>query len=1232
MILNRVYCADGVVRSLDGQDFLAQKHALGAVADRVLEEQLTAAGFEFDLRPDGMARELTVVPPEVAEQYSSRSRQITAKVGDLVKDAEERFGRELTDWELYQLKRQATLATRAAKKHVPETSEEMLDRWQAELRSEVGLSLDVVADAMTDHLQRPELDEQTAEWSPAGVVAEAVAACGEQRSAWRRADLMLEISRRLPTLGGLDPKATVELLDRLTDEALAGDLVQIVAGQDDLNDPADTGDLAELLARDPFTRPSARLYATSDTLAAESALRQAAVTRGRLALDRAAVAAWLDEHCATIGADQRAVVEGIASSDAALTVLVGPAGTGKSFTAGTFAHAWADLTAAHDEAGRGRVVGLATSKIATQVLRGDGIEDASTIDSWLHIQERLSDGSTHPAHTAWRLGPSDVVMVDEASMVTTAHLHDIQAHAETAGARVVLTGDPRQLGAVEAGGVLGLLDGHAETYTLTDVRRFTNDWERAASLDLRHGQPDAVAEYDRHGRLDAHPDSAAAFEAAARAAVADRLDGRSVVVVTGTNKEAASVASAVRARLVGLGLVQEDGVLLGRDGCTAGVGDVIACRENDYTIGVTNRVQYDVLAVHEDGSLTVRPLNPTDTEPDRQPTPLRLPAEYVAEDVQLGYASTAHAAQGLTVDAGHLVTDGNIDAPALYVGMTRGRTRNTAHVATTPDHPELHPALKDKTKRPSAVAVLEGALGRTDTNQAATVEAERDLDRLASMSLLAGRAEALTRLAVRERTERHLDDLVADGTLDLDVRARLCADQGTEHLSRLLRAVEQTGADPKDVLRNAVAGRPLNDADSVAQVLSHRITGGRPLDPDELDFTHGTAAAAPADVTPEFATHLDRLGDRIHDRRGELGARQATNPEPWALDAFGPVPTAEGARDAWQQRAGVVAGHREAAGWDDEHRAIGPMPGLAATERRASHIAAWQALGRPEDALTESAMTEGRLRVRVRAAQAAQAWAPPHADDALRAAELAAEEHRLSASLLAAEADAADRAGTTEHADQLRQQIHAHTQEATLRGAAAERLTALADARSKWAAREAVTMDIGDRAQRELHARGLDVGQEPDRTTAEEWLALDHAARQTDDEHRAITETDIAAHSAETDGLDLRLDDEWAAAAQDDASADAAESLRAAAARQRIPTQATSAELDLAMSAASLALRRAEDQASAEASHSDPEQDEVHAGTAYDDERKRREAMDLDAATAEQASTTQHDHSAADDA
>jgi conjugative relaxase-like TrwC/TraI family protein len=1245
VILNRAYCPDGKARSLDGQDLLAQRAALGAVAERVLEERLTALGFEFELRPDLAARELTVIPDDVAELFSSRSRQVSARVADLVAAAEERLGRELTDLELYRLKADVTLASRTAKHaHPVESRDEMLDRWAAETAAAVGRSLDGVADAIDSHLAASTSTAASgaadtphqAEFSPAAVISEAVAACSEAWSAWTRPNLMLEISRRLPSLGGLSDKDAVAVLDRLTDLALASEDVVQVSGHAHLpGDTLDAGGPLASLVEDPFTRPTARLYAARDTLAAEDALRRAAITRGRHAADARDVADWLDQRCPAIGADQRAAVEGIAASDAALTVLVGPAGTGKSYAAGAFAGAWQHLTG-------GRVVGLAVSQVAAMVLRDDGIDAARNVTQWLITQDRLTAGSTVAEDRAWRVGPRDVVMVDEASMVATADLDRIRRIVEHAGARLVLTGDPQQLGAVEAGGVLDLLDGHAETYTLAEVRRFANDWERAASLALRDRDPDALAEYDRHARLVAHPDTAAAVEAAATAAVADRVDGRSVVVVTGTNDQAAAVSARVRRQLVDLGLVEEDGVLLGRDGCTGGVGDVIACRRNDYTIGetgVTNRVQYRVAAVHDDGSLSVEPLDASDHDSGGEqgagdvatgPAPVRLPAGYVAEDVQLGYASTAHAAQGLTVDAAHLVTDGRLDAAGLYVGMTRGRVRNTAHVSTAPDAPDLPAGFDGANQRPSAVTVLEGCLERNDANRAATVEQERDHERLTSMANLAGRVEAVTRHATRDRMERHLDDLVAHGTLNPEDRARLGADQGAEHLARLLRVVEQAGHDPRQVLHEAVARRGFGDADSIAQVLSHRITGGRPLPPPVPDFGDGRTATIPADVSPEHVRHLEFLARHIQARRDVLGARTAAEAPHWAVEAFGPVPADGTARAEWERRAGIVAGHREATRWEHPHRAIGAMPGPASTERRASHVLTWETLGRPEDALDEAAMSDGRLRARVRAADAERAWAPPHVDDALAAAEAEAEQARQAAALLRVEADAADRGGDTHTAARLRADADQQQKTAALKAAAIEPLTQTAEGRAQWAATATVTLDHGARAGAELAARGLTPGTEPDRVPAAEFLAADRAARRADDAHRRVLEPDVIDPLADelTAAASSREPFDSAAPhvdlSNEPVSADGEQSSGAsrAASRawERLPRDVSPAELDLAIAATSIAVTKANDRASAATAHNDPDADEAHAAAAgaADDvaeaDRRRRDDGDDHAA------------------
>jgi hypothetical protein len=178
-------------------------------------------------------------------------------------------------------------------------------------------------------------------WSPAAVIGEAVGRCALRKPAWTRSDLISDLERSLPVMG-MPIDQIPALLDSLADAALgSGDVVQ-VSGR----------------GAGKYAAPSATTYAAAGTLAAEAALRKAAVTRGAHHLDRAAVGEWLTQHTPTIGADQRAAVEGIAASDAALTVMeappgwqvVRPPGPGRGVT---------DQTA-----GEGRVFSTAVSKIA----------------------------------------------------------------------------------------------------------------------------------------------------------------------------------------------------------------------------------------------------------------------------------------------------------------------------------------------------------------------------------------------------------------------------------------------------------------------------------------------------------------------------------------------------------------------------------------------------------------------------------------------------------------------------------------------------------------------------------------------------------------------------------------------------------------------------------------------------------------------------------------------------
>jgi ATP-dependent exoDNAse (exonuclease V) alpha subunit len=330
-------------------------------------------------------------------------------------------------------------------------------------------------------------------------------------------------------------------------------------------------------------------------------------------------------------------------------------------------------------------------------------------------------GPTTPP-TKWfdAIGPHTLIIVDEAGMTPTHDLDVVWAVAQARGASVRLIGDDRQLPPIGAGGVVHDLADHPNTVTLTDVVRFVDQAQGAASLALRVGDPAAIAYYTDHGRIHVGHDETAA-NMAYRAWAADRAAGRETLMLSPTIELTTQLNQ--RARLDRL--THDDrqasaaSVTLG-DGLTASVGDWITTRKNARWLRPTRRGnryvknghRWIVQTVNRDGSLTVSPL--------RDKTAgwtVTLPADYVQANTTLGYARTINAAQGSTsgnrrVQGNcHFVITGDITLQQFYVGMSRGTGDNHAYGSTSEADP--HRIIFQKaTHPPTAVEVLEAIMRR----------------------------------------------------------------------------------------------------------------------------------------------------------------------------------------------------------------------------------------------------------------------------------------------------------------------------------------------------------------------------------------------------------------------------------------------------------------------------------------------------------------------------------------
>ncbi|MER6970026.1 ATP-binding domain-containing protein [Nocardioides sp. NPDC000445] len=157
------------------------------------------------------------------------------------------------------------------------------------------------------------------------------------------------------------------------------------------------------------------------------------------------------------------------------------------------------------------------------------------------------------------------------------------------------------------------------------------------------------------------------------------------------------------------------------DGNQASAGDTIITRHNQRRLAVSgtdwvkNGDRWTISRIRR-GALTVRHATTGLTAV--------LPAEYVADHVELGYASTVHTAQGLTADAVHGIVNGHEDRQMLYTMLTRGRRENHLHLVLEPaesvDAVREQCALPGLEEQLTAIQILDEVVARDGAAVSAT--------------------------------------------------------------------------------------------------------------------------------------------------------------------------------------------------------------------------------------------------------------------------------------------------------------------------------------------------------------------------------------------------------------------------------------------------------------------------------------------------------------------------------
>jgi conjugative relaxase-like TrwC/TraI family protein len=805
LVVNKVRCADGVWRTIDGYEVFHHKKAAGALYQAALRTELTTRlGVAFGPVTEHGQAEIAGVPDELLAAWSTRTAAVMADAIPTIAQAEEALGRPVTAAERARIVKTAVLATRPPKDHhVPEAG--LRARWQEQARelgwdtdrvqrsarlarpngvrtvlegpsawpvivtgdgapvttaatrpvstvtatvstvTSTGAAVtdsvvtvgDSVTDSVADTSKQPfpvvdagsdpkecvtdSVTSASTEPFTAGPswLADAVIAVGRSGAVWSAADLAVQVAARLPVTGPGAPEGARE----------AGAMVEALTAQALMDATAG----AVPLGVDPSgvtARASDARYASREVVDTEAMVIEAVLDglRPPRRLPTTVLHATAREG---LSEEQQVAAVRLVSSRDLVTAMVAPAGAGKTTVLGAAVDGWTR--------GGERVLALGPSaRAASELAASTGVAGV-TVARFLTQQAALD---TRPPATGQplrrrevderRLRRGDVLLVDEASMLATADLAALTTRAQAAGARVVLVGDPAQIGAIRApGGMLEHLAGLIpdRVVELSGLHRFTHRWEAAATLRLRAGDPGALHTYQQHDRI--HP---AADGDAAADAVFDRwhqavTDGLDALMLARGWGDVTALNARARAAAIANGQVTGPPLLTvtARSASTRGrpetrewrAGDVIMAKRNtpDLRIGadqVRNGDRFTVLAATpDDAGLVVADVAGRGTT--------TLPAAYLARHSEFGWAATIDAAQGATADVAVTLARPGLDREHLYVAMTRGRLEN--HVHTTPADAEVDAGPHHASGRPApevdALEQLTRALATTGRERAA---------------------------------------------------------------------------------------------------------------------------------------------------------------------------------------------------------------------------------------------------------------------------------------------------------------------------------------------------------------------------------------------------------------------------------------------------------------------------------------------------------------------------------
>lgn len=801
-VFNRVKSTtDGKYRTIDGQVL----HRAAVSASEHYNQQITQRISEMlpvTFEPVEKSRggrpvwEIKGIPDKVLSAMSRRD-DVVARGRELIEEYRDKYGRSPNKATQYKIMEQANLETREAKSDL-RSLEEMVTEWR-DIANNLDDDFDldsILTDvfAAPEWLDEPEPGAPRSEWDAWHrqeakrrhdytsanndlIISRVMSAVERDRPTWTEYHLTSELSRQLNYYTFTDEKQRREVADRLLTQCVSGKSVAVDRHRD----------IPESLTRSNgesvYVSHASTRYTSTNVLNAESTVTEAS----NLWVVNEHSPASLDSHAAAFAAekgyklskDKRAFVEHLLCSPATLAVGIGAAGSGKTTAMQIFARSWEDTG--------NKVIGLTPSATAAQSLSESlGIE-ASTLAKFVH------PGAELPAEMKPKRG--DVILIDEAGMAPTHDIAETVRKAKQVGAVVRMVGDPQQLASIESGGMLGALADMTDAPMLSEIHRFRDAAEARISLRLREGDTSVIDWYERHGRITTGLREhlpAEVFDAWLTA----RSNGKKALMIAGDRNTVDSLNSLARMHYIEAGSVNADGPEARiADGGVASIGDTIVTRENDGRLRyghrgkhrVKNGDLWTISDITDKGDLLASHVGTGEK--------VTLPAEYAAENVELGYASTIYRSQGQTVDQAFVIPSAALDRQGLYVAMTRGKETNRIFLPDdqVPDIDSHIEQTQPMTPREFIETIIERD-GAAITAHAALEAAESADYDVTTM-----------RLAYTDLVEDMAVEIAVASTSDEQTATLLREDWQTRRLAEAIGHLDHAGVDTDAAMSTAVA-------------------------------------------------------------------------------------------------------------------------------------------------------------------------------------------------------------------------------------------------------------------------------------------------------------------------------------------------------------------------------------------------------------------------------------------